>query len=439
MGGTEILRAVKTLIHEVATPEIGSTQVIIITDGEIWQVDEIKHYIEKKRKDFNHKIRSFALGLGDRVSHRLIQSIGSAGCGFGQVVNATGQTLLNQSVMRMLEGALAPISWDCQLVLEDADSKPLTDSKTVLRKLDTKASPVEIPSLVQAPYKTMCLHPFARQSVFFLMNFTIKSMPTCVTVRAQSSSGHSIVRKIAVSSKDVDVSMIRELAAKAVLLDLQNSSSWLHTKLISEDDITASPDNLKVQKVAEYLDSKYGITSKWTAYVTIDRTSRQDESTRSHQAKQARMKMHTYGSTPVVSQVAPVTGFLHGDAAIRSPPVNRRGFKSGSKRSDLTDRRFSPSERLQRASVEQDIGVSSDEEMPIAVSAKRRVRREIPTRGTDFAIRAMNPYESRHDNSRERKDREVVDPAWEAWEAYVRGTNSSGFQRNRFPIKFSME
>lgn len=120
-------------------------EIILLTDGDIWRQNELFEYVNQQvASKFNWeanttsypivsfhvkhcpkskfhlkkailtpdhlgsdgKIRIFPLGIGNGVSHSLIEGLARAGNGFAQAVQSGER--LDKSVVRMLRGALSP-------------------------------------------------------------------------------------------------------------------------------------------------------------------------------------------------------------------------------------------------------------------------------------------------------------------------------------------
>lgn len=101
-GGTDILSPVKATVKNRYKDM--ALEVLLLTDGEIWDQESLFAFIgEAAAAD---PIRFFSLGIGDTVSHSLVQGVARAGNGFSQSVGTNEQ--LDQKVVRMLKGALTP-------------------------------------------------------------------------------------------------------------------------------------------------------------------------------------------------------------------------------------------------------------------------------------------------------------------------------------------
>ena len=73
MGGTELLPALEAIVE--TRDRTTMTDVIILTDGEVWRLEQTLEYIQKTRYLTEGQVRFFALGIGNMVSHALVDGI----------------------------------------------------------------------------------------------------------------------------------------------------------------------------------------------------------------------------------------------------------------------------------------------------------------------------------------------------------------------------
>ena len=66
MGGTELISALERAV-QYRTME-ASTQIIVMTDGELWDYDGVRNYVCRTRVALLDQIRFFSLGSGDEVA-----------------------------------------------------------------------------------------------------------------------------------------------------------------------------------------------------------------------------------------------------------------------------------------------------------------------------------------------------------------------------------
>ncbi|KAF5974782.1 hypothetical protein FCOIX_8083 [Fusarium coicis] len=233
MGGTDLLRALESTVKR-RVQDRESTQIIILTDGELEPEDSIQ-FIWKKRQLFGDSIRFFALGIGDEVSHRLVESIAECGGGYSDVVHTTQTPRWHDRLNRLLKSALEPNSWSCNIDLGSGfERKSLSDYK--LEQQPTAES--DKTPYIQAPFPISSLHPFSFASISFLIDLRHGGQPP----KAQAPGNDGTIHR---------------LVAKSVLLDIQ-------------DEIKRGTGETQIAKTnAEYIGTTYSITSKWTSFVAV--------------------------------------------------------------------------------------------------------------------------------------------------------------------------
>lgn len=106
LGGTELLPALKEIFKSRSTTSIATTDIIILTDGEVWREEETIEFINSARKHSSYSARFFCLGIGPAVSHSLVEGIAKAGGGYAEVLPASKKSGWEGRVVRMLEAAL---------------------------------------------------------------------------------------------------------------------------------------------------------------------------------------------------------------------------------------------------------------------------------------------------------------------------------------------
>lgn len=104
MGGTELLPALKAIIN--ARKGYDMTDVVLLTDGEVWRLDETIRFIQQTRISTEGRVRFFALGIGDAVSHELVEGIAKAGGGYAEVIPAASQGGWEDRVVAVLHATL---------------------------------------------------------------------------------------------------------------------------------------------------------------------------------------------------------------------------------------------------------------------------------------------------------------------------------------------
>ena len=96
LGGTETLDAIKGCFKNRSTDS--PTEMILLTDGDIWQQGNLFDYVRQETKSGN--VRIFPLGIGGGVSSALIEGVARAGRGFAQMVAANEK--MDSKIVRMV-------------------------------------------------------------------------------------------------------------------------------------------------------------------------------------------------------------------------------------------------------------------------------------------------------------------------------------------------
>lgn len=270
-------------------------EVFLLTDGEIWDQERLFKMVKKKVSESQGAIRLFTLGIGNDVSHALIEGVARAGNGFSQSV--ADNEKMNAKVIRMLKAGLSPHINDYTLEVKyDKDSdagarttnaeeyddfeiiEKVTDSLAVHLALDDKHSdgadkpkepvkPISLfdpsvnpdtempdtkadtssggkyshvplvpePKILQAPFTTPALYPFIRSTVYLLLSpGTTQKTPRSVVLRATSAHG-PLELEIPVSVLEEKSQTIHQLAARKAVQELEEGRGWLHHAKDSSD------------------------------------------------------------------------------------------------------------------------------------------------------------------------------------------------------------
>ncbi|EXM07361.1 hypothetical protein NOF04DRAFT_15671 [Fusarium oxysporum II5] len=253
MDGTDLLRALEAVVKR-RVQERESTQIIILTDGELEPEDSIQ-FIWKKRQLFGDKVRFFALGIGDEVSHRLVESIAECGGGYSDVVHTTQTPRWHDRLNRLLKSALEPNSWSCDIDLGSGfERKNVVDYNL---GQDNPADGSDIP-YIQAPFPISSLHPFTFASISFLIDLRHGgAIPKTITISTTTAGAKKKTYELPIETSSGSDGTIHRLVAKSVLLDLQ-------------DSIKRGTTETEVAKGnAESIGTMYSITSKWTSFVAV--------------------------------------------------------------------------------------------------------------------------------------------------------------------------
>ncbi|KAG0593169.1 hypothetical protein KC19_1G308500 [Ceratodon purpureus] len=278
MGGTEMLSAFEEAFKQ--RREDMPLQIFLLTDGEIWDVESLCTTVVeavRKGKESNSFVRVFSLGIGDAVSHHLIESVARGGGGYAQLV-MEGERM-EKKVLNMLKSALVPsvknlsvqwtpevtVSADEEFVLVEADDEasskveedspspspsssyppvvdPTESDSTNKTPIELYSTSPEVPSppppppvlpppsvvvpIYQAPFKLPILCRGARFTVFAILSPTVP-VPKELVLQGSSPDGPLELR-VKVETVPEGETVIHSLAAREILQDLEIGSSCIH-------------------------------------------------------------------------------------------------------------------------------------------------------------------------------------------------------------------
>ncbi|KAH7383858.1 von Willebrand factor type A domain-containing protein [Pyrenochaeta sp. MPI-SDFR-AT-0127] len=288
-GGTEMLYPLKATIEQRYKDM--PLEVMMLTDGEIWNQQALFSYLNQSVTESKAPIRIFTLGIGNGVSHSLIEGVAKAGNGFSQTVGEGEK--MDSKVVRMLKGALSPhvndytleVKYstknseeedDFEIVERVADSLKvkldLKDSKedkkaTVGHQSKTirtfftdlyqkkpislfdasvdpdKESPpaydetgeeryahlpkVPVPKIIQAPQNIPSLFAFNRTTAYLLLGPDAPQATPKSVVLRGTSTHGPLELEIPIHTFDLPGETIHQLAAKKAISELEQGRGWL--------------------------------------------------------------------------------------------------------------------------------------------------------------------------------------------------------------------
>ncbi|KAI9037340.1 VIT and vWA domain-containing protein [Aspergillus affinis] len=257
-GGTKILRALESIPKNFNKRADVPTNVIVLTDGETWDVEKVIEFVTRTASDPEMSIRFFALGIGNQVSHRLVQGIGLRGGGSAEVISDTRSSLVWQGRMiQMLKNALTPSRLRCSISFDG-----LAQNGN---------------GWLQAPHSIPPLNAFSHLTIYYVLDREIEKIPDTVTITAVTEDETTLTAQLVIHRSNI--SSTHHLAAKAFMNDYETGQSWLHAKheslLASDQDAF----NQILEHEAQEIGIRWSIPSRWTSYVAVDRTSQEDHET----------------------------------------------------------------------------------------------------------------------------------------------------------------
>ena len=319
MGGTQTQKAIKATIDNRYTDI--PLEIILLTDGDIWDQQGCFTYVDEQVTLSKGKIRVFSLGIGNGVSHALIEGLARAGNGFAQSVQLGER--LDSNVVRMLRAALAPhitdytlevkyeqkdddfeiiekVTEGMKVLLSDAEKKDAKLRPTIslfdssMSDIDMKDVEIELPKiphpkLFRAPHKIPSLFAFSRSTVYILMSpETIQRNPTSVIFRATSVHG-PLALEIPVEILSTPSQTIHQLAAKKAVQDLEEGRGWIfdakdQAGTLIKDRYPSCFDDL-VKREAVRLGEMFQVAGKWCSFVAV--SANDEELVATRQAEKA--------------------------------------------------------------------------------------------------------------------------------------------------------
>ncbi|RIA91047.1 hypothetical protein C1645_822529 [Glomus cerebriforme] len=276
-GGTEIFSALKW-VFENARNDM-PTSVFLITDGGVWNVDQVVELVrenEEKKKDDLHL---FSLGIGDFVFHNLVESVARAGKEYSQFV--TNNERMDKKIIGMLKNALKPpikdykINWTDVDFLESTEQEeiPMEIDKPTISFMNDRTEPPPPPliniftniKIQQAPYNIPPIYPGVRFIVYCILERNIEPCKV-ITLKATSQDG-PMKLDIPLDPVTLQGSKIHKLAARKLIQDLDNKKSFIHEhpKNVGKH----IPSSLVKEHIVK-LGKTFNLASKYTSFIAID-------------------------------------------------------------------------------------------------------------------------------------------------------------------------
>ncbi|GAB1314530.1 hypothetical protein MFIFM68171_04740 [Madurella fahalii] len=229
MGGTELLPAIQAIVQ--ARDKSLVTDVIVLTDGETWYLDQTLDYIHKMR------------GLTE----------GRVGGGYAEVVQDASHGGWEHRVVSMAKAALlsahlGPLHPTFEIQDQDGNTRTSTLA-------DAKRSPADVSALVQ----------FDRNRIYFLCDSVAESESITsvkVEMMANQENKSFVIPVTVLEKRDT---MLHKLAARSMLDDLERGRSHIH---LGPNQLYRGTlaETAAVRKEAEEIATKWSLLSKWTSF-----------------------------------------------------------------------------------------------------------------------------------------------------------------------------
>ncbi|CAJ0918122.1 1003_t:CDS:2 [Entrophospora sp. SA101] len=263
-GGTEIYNPIKWVFdNQLKTM---TTTLFLLTDGEVWGVDKIIELIDQNVEDKNNDLRIFTLGIGDSVSHNLVESVARAGNGYAEFV--TNKERMDKKILGMLKNAVKPpindykIKWTTSYDKQDEDEDKFFNYFFFKKPKKDVEKLLECIKLQQAPYKIPEIYPGVRFIVYCILSKDVQ--PSNEIILTAKSSDGPMKLNIPIDHVTLTGSKIHTLAARKLIQDLEENRSFIHKHLKSKDKTI--PDYIFKDYIIN-LGIKYNLMSKYTRHV----------------------------------------------------------------------------------------------------------------------------------------------------------------------------
>ncbi|KAH8723397.1 von Willebrand factor type A domain-containing protein [Phaeosphaeriaceae sp. PMI808] len=326
-GGTEMLMPLKATIEQ-RYKDI-PLDVMLLTDGEIWDQQALFNYLNQAVTESKAPIRLFTLGIGNGVSHALIEGVAKAGNGFSQTVGEGEK--MDTKVVRMLKGALSPhvhdytleVKYnksdtavegddDFELVEKVADSLKVkldlgkeeekSDNPKPISLFDTSVDPdaekppaydetgeqryahlpsIMTPKIIQAPQNIPSLFAFNRTTAYLLLGPDAPAAtPKSVILRGTSAHG-PLELEIPIQVLDMPGETIHQLAAKKAISELEQGRGWLpeakdEAGTLIKTRFEGRFDDM-VEREAVKLGVQFQVGGKWCSFVAVESNKQSKE------------------------------------------------------------------------------------------------------------------------------------------------------------------
>lgn len=257
MGGTELLPALTALLQgrDSSCP----CDIVILTDGEVWRLDETLALVQKTRIDSKGALRFFSLGIGAHVSHALVQGIASRGGGYSEVIPKASLGGWEDRLVAMLKAAL-------------------TSHESTL---DVKLNGETYRGFLTSPSDIGTLNLFQRNRIFVLSTSDSSlDQLTSVTIESLDSDGHQVHTAIGITRLQNQDAALNNLAARAVLDELEHSITGISIAPYGQASRSSSRMRLDETQAVD-LACRFSLLSKWTSLFL------QQENTRSEAERES--------------------------------------------------------------------------------------------------------------------------------------------------------
>lgn len=293
-GGTEIYNCLCGIFaswNNTTDAPKKKRQVFLLTDGEVHNTDAVLECVRAEHE--KNGTRVFTLGIGDSVSRQLVDGVARVGRGDAQYIGSNER--MEKKVIALLKKALQPSMEDLKITWTDDTSMtssglksekvqeqpksislfdssledPLEISKAA-KEIETLSNP---PSIQQAPFKIPPLYPMTRFTCFVIVPKDTR-LGSKVTITAKAPEGE-LKLEVPLEIDQLRGSMLHRLAAKKLITDIEERTSYLHDWYRRKPQNVTSASGVQqqfnelVEKTAIRLAKTFSLTSSYTSFIAI--------------------------------------------------------------------------------------------------------------------------------------------------------------------------
>jgi hypothetical protein len=254
MGGTEVLDPIQAAVKSRRVDDDAETEIVLLTDGEVYNVPKIRDFIQSTQQKKSNNIRFFSFGIGDYVSHALLDAIADAGKGCKQTV--MNQERMEKKVIKLLKICLSAPITSVDIHWKKDLSQPLSFTtqevpvSTIRRDSRFIVTP-ELGLLPLIPTINSTMYIFFGSELDLLENLSIK-----LSFKDGRSYSYTapIVKKVGATSEN-GITYLSISGAKKLIRDIENSN------LVS---------NYDKAKFGTALGLLFNMTTTWTSLLAVE-------------------------------------------------------------------------------------------------------------------------------------------------------------------------
>lgn len=259
MGGTEIHSALQAMM--AVRDYTHTTDAIILTDGQVWRLDETLGFIQRQREELGSTTRFFSLGIGDAASHALVEGIARYGGGFSEMIPSSA-----------LKGA-----WEDRLV-SMTKAALLTSTVSILDicLIGERDEERRIGLSHVSPFKTIRgVHGAftGDRHLLLLDQSTMAKDPNRITIETRRVDGSEAKVTIQISHVAAGMTGIHSLAARSMIEHIEAKMLGLGEQSVFDTgDVKEQHRTLREQ--AEHMSQKWSLCSRWTSFFLVEESNR---------------------------------------------------------------------------------------------------------------------------------------------------------------------